>query len=55
MKAKQKINVADSNNFFMPALEAMVRDGVFPDVDAAKSHLIKLENKYYAKLKSKPR
>lgn len=36
MKAKIKAEIIDSKDvFFMPGIEAMVRDGVYPDVETA--------------------
>ena len=42
-------------DLFLPGLQAMVRDGLFSDIDAAKIHFTKLENKYHNKTKAKQR
>lgn len=47
---KEKICSAEYE-FFIPGLEAMVRDGVFPDIEFAKNHLTKLKIKFLSNKK----
>lgn len=51
MRATANNKLSTPKDFFMPGLEAMVRDGLFPDIETAKVRLTQMEHDMYANKK----